>query len=162
LPPRAGNITPPLDHGTLGAAMAFGMGTLLRIADGKVEPVDVEDFRRAGGAWVVVVDDNAYQVLNADGQVLAELDGNAAFRLQQRGRFLIDASGDSPRIMGPGFSQAVTLPARQTPGATLADDILTLTQDGQTVGLLTSSGRLYTAADGAQWAARVTSAERHG
>src|SRR5699024_565470 len=124
--------------------------------------VHAEDFRRAGGAWVVVVDDNEYQVLNADGKVLAELDGNAAFRMRQRGHFLIDASGDGTRIMGPGFNQAVTLPAGQTPGATLADDILTLTKGGQTVGLLTSAGQQYTAADGAKWAARVASAERQG
>src|SRR5699024_816340 len=136
LPPRYSHITPPLGDSQLGAASVYGMGSLLHFADGRVEPMDVEDFRRAGGAWVVVIDDNEYRVLNADGQPLAKLDGSTAFRMRQRGHFLIDASGDAPRIMGPGFDQAVTLPAGQTPGTTLADDILTLTRDGQTVGLI--------------------------
>lgn len=163
LPPKYTSIVAPYGRGTLGGARRWAHdAVLLQREDGEWKPRQVKDFRRAGGLWVAVQGKNKYIVLNANGKLLAKLDGKAAFRMQRIGNFLVDASGPKTRVMGPWFSGPVTLGSGAAVDQALSDDLagnlIAIAENGAASYLITDRGRTIKPA----WVGDIAGAHAQG
>ncbi|MBZ9559506.1 MULTISPECIES: WG repeat-containing protein [unclassified Modicisalibacter] len=156
------DIRVPSQPGAVAVASDSPEGDALIRQDGSmvVKGASVARFNEA--LWYARRPDGTYAAFDLQGERLAEFDAQAGRRAREMGAFLVVPGDESTEVLGPAFTEPVSL----APGVTLkeapAADFLVVF-DGDTLsGVILESGTYLSAKDSGDWFQTIDYVERQG